>query len=145
MAGKSDRADHHPGGSVRAATEPGRDGREEGFSYDAGWQSLAPQRSPAVMAGKRVGHQDNALAGSLAATEPGRDGREEPTRWGENPRGWLPQRSPAVMAGKSRAHQSTPEPTWKSPQRSPAVMAGKRPRPRTQRSPRRNCRNGARP
>ncbi len=102
------------------ATEPGRDGREEkvvGF-YDSAL--FAPQRSPAVMAGKS---------------------RSLRLRWDNES---CPQRSPAVMAGKSR-HVIWKEPLGVRPQRSPAVMAGKRRRSGSKCSHSPTARNGARP
>ncbi len=71
------------------ATEPGRDGREERGRDPLVLGLGLPQRSPAVMAGKRHAPQ-RASTGSA------------------NP----PQRSPAVMAGKScwSSTESRPNP-----------------------------------
>ena len=55
MAGKSDRRVGLSTSSTRAATEPGRDGREEPPSVsEVCMAESRPLRSPAAMAGKRA-------------------------------------------------------------------------------------------
>jgi len=74
--------------------------------------TIRPQRSPAVMAGKRGGRRGRDRGATPPATEPGRDGREEPNApTAQVISSLFPQRSPAVMAGKSltrRPHRSSP-------------------------------------
>ena len=91
------RRDRH---AVAAATEPGRDGREEFLMVFMGTSWTLPLRSPAAMAGKRLGLLVGQLLAGGAATEPGRDGREEAFVHFGQAGDDQPLRSPAAMAGK---------------------------------------------
>ena len=131
MAGKRRLPPGRPDPGDLAATEPGRDGREEPTKTAvSGSSPEMPLRSPAAMAGKRrtfgvvpVPGQSPlrspaAMAGKRA--RPIRSGTTGASRYGARPRwpgraicsrtapsGLVPLRSPAAMAGKSSSTGSS--------------------------------------
>ena len=125
MAGNSGRGGHAGQRLGQAATEPGRDGREQ------------PRRARPASArtasryGARPGWPGTDLGGRrvtpehVAATEPGRDGREQVLGDGTLAALVVPLRSPAGMAGNSTAPDGACY-IEQQPLRSPAGMAGNR-------------------
>ena len=84
-----------------AATEPGREGREDLRTTCATNTAFVPLRSPAEKAGKTPMRRRVRVRVRHAATEPGREGRED-TRPARGRGGvQAPLRSPAEKAGKT--------------------------------------------